>query len=54
MQSVEVVAPVLRDVLVDVDLRRHRVIAIEPGPESQTTVWKPGKAATPSGAEDED
>jgi hypothetical protein len=53
-QTVRLQAPVLRDLLVDVDLDRNRVIALEPGPRSQTKVWAPSFAPTPFGAADED
>jgi hypothetical protein len=39
MRSVALRAPVLRDLLVDVDLRRRRIVAIEPGPASVTSRW---------------
>jgi hypothetical protein len=32
-------ARVLRDVLVDVDLRRRAIVDVDPGPASQTTSW---------------
>ena len=35
-------APVLRDVLVDVDLRRGAIVAVEPGPASRTSAWSAG------------
>jgi hypothetical protein len=54
VQSVAFTAVVLRDLLVDLDLRRGRVIAAEPGPGSQTSRWDPDQAPTPSGAGDED
>jgi hypothetical protein len=47
-------AVALRDLLVDVDLRGGRVIAVEPGPASQTSQWAPERSGTPSGAADED
>jgi hypothetical protein len=53
-QTVRMRAAVLRDLLVDVDLRRREVIALEPGPRSQTGRWAPSLAATPAGAADED
>jgi hypothetical protein len=53
-QTVQLSAKVLRDLLVDVDLGRRKVIAIEPGPRSQTKVWAPSRAAAPAGAADED
>lgn len=53
-QTVRLQATVLRDLLVDVDLHRNRVIALEPGPRSQTKVWAPSFASTPFGAADED
>jgi hypothetical protein len=54
MQTVALSAPVLRDLLIDVDLERGRVIAVDPGPESTTSQWKPGTAAVPTGSRDED
>lgn len=53
-QTVRVEATVLRDLLVDVDLNRRRVIAVEPGPQSQTKLWQPSFAPAPAGAGDED
>jgi hypothetical protein len=53
-QAVRLRAAVLRDVLVDVDLERDRVVALEPGPRSQTQVWAPSRRSTPAGAADED
>ena len=53
-QSVGLRATVLRDLLMDVDLGRDRVIALEPGPRSQTKAWAPSVARAPAGAEDED
>jgi hypothetical protein len=53
-QTVRVSATVLRDLLVDVDLGRRKVIAIEPGPRSSTKAWAPSRAAAPAGAADED
>jgi hypothetical protein len=53
-QTVQLRAPLLRDLLVDVDLSRRQVIAIEPGPRSQTEAWNPSRAPAPYGAEDED
>jgi hypothetical protein len=47
-------APVLRDVLVDVDLARRRVIAVEPGPDSRTDTWDARDASSPTGSHDED
>jgi hypothetical protein len=38
-QSVRFTAPQLSDLLVDVDLRANRVIAVQPGPRSQTSQW---------------
>jgi hypothetical protein len=35
-------APVLRDVLVDIDLRRGAIVAVEPGPASRTSIWSAG------------
>jgi hypothetical protein len=45
-------APVLRDLLVDVDLRRNMVIAVEPGPSSQTSQWSAAPAPAISTAVD--
>jgi hypothetical protein len=53
-QAVRLQATVLRDLLVDVDLHRNRVIALEPGPRSKTKAWVPSLAPSPAGAEDED
>jgi hypothetical protein len=53
-QAVRMRAVVLRDVLVDVDLERDRVVALEPGPQSQTKVWAPSRRSSPAGAADED
>jgi hypothetical protein len=43
-RRVQFMAPVLRDILVDVDLRRGEIVGVEPGPASRTSAW----AATPS------
>ena len=40
--AVRFTAPVLRDVLVDVDLRRGAIVAVEPGPASRTSAWSAG------------
>jgi hypothetical protein len=41
----------LDDLLVDVDLRRSTVIAVQPGPQSQTSQWSAGRGSTgPAGA----
>jgi hypothetical protein len=53
-QTVRLQAKMLRDLLVDVDLHRNRVIALEPGPRSQTKVWMPSLAPAPAGAAGED
>jgi hypothetical protein len=53
-QTVGLRATVLRDLLVDIDLRQNRVIAVEPGPRSQTKAWIPSDAPAPAGAGDED
>jgi hypothetical protein len=53
-QTVRMRAPVLRDLLVDVDLERNRVIAVAPGPQSQTQAWTPSRTSSPAGAADED
>jgi hypothetical protein len=44
VRRVPFVAPVLRDLLVDVDLPRGALVAVEPGPASRTSAW----AAAPS------
>jgi hypothetical protein len=36
---VRFVSPILRDVLVDVDLRHDAIVAVQPGPGSPTSVW---------------
>jgi hypothetical protein len=54
LQSVAFTAVELRDLLVDLDLARGRVIAAEPGPASQTSRWDPDQVPTPTGAGDED
>jgi hypothetical protein len=54
LQNVRMRAAMLRDVLVDVDLERDRVVALEPGPRSQTKTWAPSRRSTPAGAADED
>lgn len=53
-QRVRMHVKALRDVLIDVDLARRRVIAFEPGPRSQTLSWSPSRAPAPAGAGDED
>jgi hypothetical protein len=45
--GVRFTAPVLRDLLVDVDLRRGAIVAVAPGPASQTSAWSAPAAATP-------
>ena len=47
---VRFVAPVLRDVLVDVDLRYDRIVAVQPGPGSRTSVWTAPAPASASSA----
>jgi hypothetical protein len=47
-------APVLRDLLVDVDLAQRRVIAVEPGPGSRTSAWDSRDASSPTGSHDAD
>ncbi|MDX6714555.1 MAG: hypothetical protein QOH30_1113 [Baekduia sp.] len=47
---VRFVAPVLRDVLVDVDLQRHAIVAVQPGPASRTSTWAPAAAPQPAAA----
>jgi hypothetical protein len=49
-QPVRFTAPQLRDLLVDVDLRRDRVIAVEPGPRSQTSQWSPAQSPATAAA----
>jgi hypothetical protein len=52
-RSVRFIAPLLSDLLVDVDLRRGAVIAVQPGPRSQTSQWAPQHGlATPAVAGD--
>jgi hypothetical protein len=47
-QPVHFTASRLSDLLVDVDLRRGKVIAVQPGPGSQTSEWAPQQpVATP-------
>ena len=53
-QSVRFTADVLRDLLVDVDLQRHRVISVEPGPGSQTSQWSPDIEPAPTTRDRED
>jgi hypothetical protein len=53
-QRVRMHVAVLRDLLVDIDLRSRRIIALEPGPRSQTLSWSPSQAPAPAGATDED
>jgi hypothetical protein len=53
-QRVRMHVKALRDVLIDVDLSNRRVIALEPGPHSETLSWSPSKAPAPAGAGDED
>lgn len=53
-QMVRMRTAVLRDVLVDVDLERDRVVAVEPGPQSQTQVWAPSRISALARAVDED
>jgi hypothetical protein len=44
-------APVLRDLLVDVDLRSGAIVSVAPGPASQTSAWSPQPpAASPASA----
>jgi hypothetical protein len=43
--AVRFTAPVLRDVLVDVDLVRGAIVAVQPGPDSRTSSWS-AKTAT--------
>ena len=51
---ISLAAPVLRDLLVDVDLARRRVIAVEPGPGSRTSAWDSRDASSPTGSHDAD
>jgi hypothetical protein len=48
-RQVRLSAPVLRDVLVDVDLRTGTIVGVQPGPASQTTAWS-APAAPPVAA----
>jgi hypothetical protein len=41
-RPVRFTVPILRDVLVDVNLRRGAVVTVEPGPASRTTTWAAG------------
>jgi hypothetical protein len=41
-------APVLRDVLVDVNLRRGAIVAVTPGPASRTSAWSADTPRSPS------
>jgi hypothetical protein len=43
-------APVLRDVLVDVDLRRGEIVAVQPGPASRTSAWSAAVSPSPPSA----
>jgi hypothetical protein len=54
VQTVRMRTPLLRDVLVDVDLERDRVVALAPGPQSQTRAWAPSRRSTPAAAPDAD
>jgi hypothetical protein len=45
--NVRFTTPVLRDVLVDVDLRRAAIVAVAPGPASQTSTWTAKPATAP-------
>jgi hypothetical protein len=54
LQTVRMRVAVLRDALIDIDVGRRRVIAIEPGPRSHALQWSPSKEPAPSGAADED
>ena len=40
VRDVRFTAPIVRDVLVDVDLRRGAIVAVAPGPASRTSTWK--------------
>ena len=51
---ISLAAPVVRDLLVDVDLARRRVIAVEPGPGSRTSAWDSRDASSPTGSHDAD
>jgi hypothetical protein len=53
-QRVRMHVAVLRDALIDVDLRSGKVIAFEPGPRSTALSWSPSRAPAPAGAADED
>ncbi len=49
-RTARLVAPMLRDLLVDVDVRRRAVVGIEPGPDSTTRSWTPLVAGRPVAA----
>ena len=51
-QLVSFTAPRLSDLLVDVDPRRSKVIAVQPGPRSQTSHWAPQQPLAPPAATD--
>jgi len=52
-QQVRMHVAVLRDALIDIDLERGQVIALEPGPRSESLSWSPSAAPAPAGAGDE-
>ena len=52
-QQVRMHVAVMRDAMIDIDLERRQVIALEPGPRSESLSWSPSAAPAPAGAEDE-
>ncbi len=51
-QPIELRATVVRDLLVDIDTTRRRVIAVQPGPRSATTRWTPLRGPSADDRED--
>jgi hypothetical protein len=49
-RPVRFTSPVLRDVLVDVDLRRGAIVTVQPGPASRTSTWPVGSSPVPPAA----
>jgi hypothetical protein len=49
-QRIRMHVAVLRDALIDIDLDRRRVIALEPGPRSKSLSWSPSQAPALAGA----
>ncbi|MEA2232185.1 MAG: hypothetical protein QOD83_2001 [Solirubrobacteraceae bacterium] len=46
-RRVQFMAPVLRDLLADVDLRRGEIVGVEPGPASRTSAWAVAPSPSP-------